>query len=55
MELHKINRMIDKREIYILPAIIIRLNDPFYYEKNTSLEFHWLIFHARLLWLDRKE
>ena len=40
-----------KNSIDILPSLIIRWNEPEYIHKTFSIEFHWLIFHTRLLWL----
>lgn len=40
-----------KNEINLLPTIKVVINNMIYYEKNFSIEFHFLIFHSRLLWL----
>ena len=37
--------------IYLLPTIQIDLNNAQYMEPNFAICFHFLVFHARLLWL----
>lgn len=36
---------------YALPTIVIRTNQYIYRDVNCSIEFHWLCFHARLMWM----
>lgn len=43
---------IDISDIYLLPTIKIATNEPQYYDKNISLEFHFLFIHTRLLWFE---
>lgn len=52
MKLYRKDFRIYKDIIYLLPAIILAFNDPIYSERNYAIEFRWLIFHARLLWLE---
>lgn len=37
-----------KKTVYVLPTIIIHVNEPIYMYNNFSIEFHWLVFHGRL-------
>lgn len=37
--------------IFLLPTIQIDLNSAQYMEPNFAICFHFLIFHARLLWI----
>lgn len=39
----------------VLPTIIIVRNEQMYYEKNFSIQFHWLGFHLRFLWIKENE
>lgn len=45
---------IRKNNVYLLPAIQIKTKNPVYTVKNLAIEFHWLVFHARLLFLEEK-
>lgn len=47
--LYKKDFQIYKNDFYILPTAKIFVNNPMYIEKNFAIEFHFLIFHARLL------
>lgn len=40
-----------KNEIVIIPTIRIFIDNMVYKEKNFSIEFHFLIIHARLLFV----
>lgn len=40
-----------KNDIHLLPTIRMVINDRMYTEKNFSIEFHFLVFHARLLFV----
>ena len=46
---------ISKNEIHILPTIRIYINNMMYIDKNFSIEFHFLVFHARLLFMHKTE
>lgn len=41
-----------KDQIHILPNIEIIKNNMIYNGRNFAICFHWLVFHARLLWLE---
>ncbi len=43
-----------KNDLYILPTIRIFINDMIYVDKNFSIEFHFLVFHGRLLFIKIK-
>lgn len=55
MKLYKKEFVTWKNSIDILPSLIIRWNEVIYIHKSFSIEFHWIIFHARLLWLKEGE
>ncbi len=55
MKLHRKDLRIYKDLFYILPAIILVFNDLIYSKRNFAIEFRWLVFHARLLWLAESE
>ena len=40
-----------KDMIYILPTITIVTDNMIYDKKNFSVEFHFLVWHCRFLWL----
>lgn len=49
MKLTRKNFCIWKNDIYIIPTFRISTNNQVYTNRNFSIEFHWLVFHARLL------
>ena len=51
MKLYRRDFRVFKDYIVILPTIILALNDPIYSKRNIAIEFRWLVFHARLLWM----
>lgn len=55
MKLHGFYFRIFKDLIYILPAIVLSFNDPYICKQNFAIEFRWLLFHARLLWISKIE
>lgn len=55
MKLHEFNFRIFTDLIYILPAIVLSFNDPYIMKHNFAIEFRWLLFHARLLWIAESE
>lgn len=55
MKLYRKDFRIFKDLFYLLPAIILAFNEPIYTVRNFAIEFRWLVFHARLLWLTKKE
>ena len=43
-----------KNDIYILPSIRLFINNRMYVDKNFSVEFHFIVFHIRLLFMNEK-
>ena len=41
-------------DIYILPTIRVYLDNLIYLDRNFSIEFHWLVFHGRLLFMKNR-
>jgi len=37
--------------ICVIPSIEIRTNDARIVDKNIEISIHWLVFHARWLWV----
>lgn len=54
MKLYRKQFNIAKDYIFILPTIAVSLDEPYYLDRNFAIEFHWLVFHARLLWLEEE-
>jgi len=54
MKLYRKDFCIFKDLVCILPTIILAFNEQIYTERNFAIEFRWLVFHARLLWLESK-
>lgn len=52
MKLNRKDFQVWKDHIYILPSIEVVINDMIYTQKNVSITFHWLVFHARLLFMN---
>lgn len=44
-----------KQDIFLLPTFRIAINDLIYTQENLSIEFHFLVFHGRLLFLVDKQ
>ena len=40
----------DKDWIFLIPTVVIQLNDPCYIEKSLLIAFHFLIWHFRWYW-----
>ena len=55
MKLIRKDFCIFKDYFYILPSIALAFNDPRYVQKTFQIEFRWLVFHARLLWVKEGE
>ena len=51
MKLERKDFGIWKNDIFILPTLRVYFNNLLYGYKNFSIEFHWLVFHARLLFV----
>lgn len=41
-----------KKHIHILPTVVIRIGVPEWMMKGFEIQFHFLVFHARFLWLE---
>lgn len=41
--------------IYLLPTIVIDFDDASYGCRTFSIEFHFLLWHLRLFWMDEVE
>lgn len=50
MKLKRKDFCVDKNSIYIIPTFAMVINDHIYTNRNFSIVFHWIVFHARLLW-----
>ena len=37
--------------IYLLPTVQIKVNERMYIARNLAVEFHFIVFHVRLMWL----
>lgn len=40
-----------KHDIYIIPTVRLYINDLHLGEPNFAIQFHWLVWHCRLLFL----
>lgn len=54
MKLYRKDFKIYKDWITLIPTVEIHIDDMIYVDRNISISFHWLIFHARLLWLKER-
>ena len=43
-----------KNDIYILPSIRLFIGDRMEIDKNVSVEFHFIVFHIRVLFMNEK-
>jgi hypothetical protein len=43
-----------ERDFYIFPTIRLIINNLVYVKKNIAVEFHWLVFHGRLLFFSNR-
>lgn len=41
--------MINTNWFFIIPTIAVNIDSLQYVKRSTSVEFHWLIFHARVI------
>ena len=55
MRLTRIDFEVYKNWIFILPSIVLQMNNAHISDKNVELSVHWLVFHARLLWIAESE
>lgn len=54
MKLYRKDFKIYKDWITLIPTVVIHTNDMIYVDRNISISFHWIVFHARFLWLEEK-
>ncbi len=40
-----------KDNIYLIPTVQIKVNEKVYMTRNLAVEFHFAVFHARLMWM----
>lgn len=40
--------------LVLIPTIIISINEQMYYDKNSSIQFHWLGFHLKWFWIGKE-
>lgn len=40
--------------IVLIPTIIIMIDEQMYYDKNFSIQFHWLGFHLKWFWIGKE-
>ena len=50
-KLDKMDFEIYENDIFLLPTVRVYINDMMYIQSNFSIEFHFLIFHARFLFI----
>lgn len=53
-KLYKTDFEIYKNDICIFPTIRLFINNMIYVDKNFSIEFHFLVFHSRLLFIKNR-
>ena len=53
-KLYRKDFQIYKNDIYILPSIRLFIDNHMYIDKNFSVEFHFIVFHIRLLFMNEK-
>ena len=54
MRLERKDFQISKNHIYIFPSVEVVTHDIIYCVPNVAICFHWLVFHARLLFLRKR-
>lgn len=52
LKLYKVDREVLGHNIYLLPTVQIKTRNPVYTCKNLAIELHFLVFHARFLFLE---
>lgn len=55
MKFIKFNRYIMWKFFFIIPAILISINEPMDIKPNLHISIHWLGFHASWLWRKEQE
>lgn len=43
-----------EKDFYVLPTIRVLVDNLVCVKKNIAVEFHWLVFHGRLLFLSNR-
>ena len=51
-KLHSKDFEIWKQDLYILPTVRVFIDNRMYLDRNFSIEFHFLMLHARLLFME---
>lgn len=54
MKFERKDFIIDAGNLYLLPSINIVFNAAELREKNFSIVFNWLMFHARIRWIKKE-
>ena len=52
MKFERKDFVIDMSNLYLLPSINIIFNEAILREKNISIVFNWLMFHARIRFVE---
>lgn len=55
MRLTRVDFEVYRNWIFILPSIVLQMNNALISDKNVELSVHWLVFHTRLLWIEESE
>lgn len=55
MKFKRFQCMFWRNTIYLLPTIVINDHDYMYYGRNFTIEFHFLFWHMRWLWLESED
>lgn len=55
MRLQQIDFLVASNDIYIIPTFRIFINNMIYVNRNFSIEFHWIVFHMRLLFMESED
>lgn len=51
MKFNRADFQIWKNVIYVIPTVKITIHDLIYWDKNVSIEIHFLVFHLRILFM----
>lgn len=43
-----------KNWLFIIPTIVVTINDPVYGTDNIAIQLHWLAFHCGWLWVKER-
>lgn len=55
MKFERFECMFWRDMVFLLPTIIIVTDNLMYYCKNFAIEFHFLFWHLRWLWMERED